>query len=340
MAHKTIESIISREKNVYAASTLLGAFIVAHVADSKIGEFNRRKVSDKAEVLSTIRDGKFSIFTVPGYHTDGRIIGKNLDRHFGNMGTTHYAVHPQQGFSIDSIKEEWLKARQLDGHRPAKLYAMSMGALLVAKLFSDAGFRSEFGEVDTLVMDSGLSGKKDVRLTSKLAMAAASVLPLTYSTGKLYNFVTSRETKRTIHHSSDVSYKEAYEHILSSTRTSFDAAKDQIIFMDKNDISRMDITPFSGEITNKVMYLASTYDSVLDNWRAAHNYANAMDRTIEYRIDTSRKNGEHATGPERPRGPIDALLNQNQNDYRIIDVVPKHARSSDSLVPSNNKKLF
>jgi hypothetical protein len=322
MAHRTIESIISREKNVYAASTLLGAFIVAHVADSKIGEFNRRKVSDKAEVLSTIRDGKFSIFTVPGYHTDGRIIGKNLDRHLGNMGTTHYAVHPQQGFSIDSIKEEWLKARQLDGHRPAKLYAMSMGALLVAKLFSDAGFRSEFGEVDTLVMDSGLSGKRDVRISSKLAMAAATLLPLTYSTGKLYSFITSREAKKEIHHSPDVTHEEAYEHILSSTRTTFDAAKEQILFMNRNDISKMDLLQFSSAITRKISYIASINDGVLDSWQSAHHYAKALNRTIEYRIDTQRSNGEHATGPERPKGPIDALLDINPHDYRIIQVDP------------------
>lgn len=322
MAHKVIESIISREKNVYAASTLLGAFVIAHVADTKIGEHNRQKVSDKAEVVSQIRDGQFATFTVPGYHTDGRIIGKNLDRHFKHMGTTHYAVHPQQGFSLESIKDEWLKARQLDGHRPAKIYAMSMGALLVAKLFSDNGFRSEFGEVDTLVMDSGLSGKRDVRLTSKLAMAAASILPLTYSTGKLYSFVTSREAKKKIHHSSDVSYDEAYDHILSSTRTPFDAAKDQILFMNKNDVSRMNLKPFSTEISGKIIYIASTNDGVLDSRQSAQRYSDSLNRTIEYRIDTTRNIGEHATGPERPKGPIDALLDKNPNDYRIIEVNP------------------
>lgn len=324
MTRSKIETINFKERNMYtAAGTLLGAFIIAHVADSKIGEKNRRIKSDKAEVISNIRSGEFSTFTVPGYHADGRVIGKNLDRHFQQMGTTHYSVHPQKGFSIDSIKEEWLKARKLDGHRPARIYAMSMGALLVSKMFSDTQFRDEFGEVDTLVLDGGLSGKKDVHLSSKIAMAAGAVLPLTYSTGKIYEFITSKEINKKIHHSSDVTFQEAHEHILSSSRTSFDAAKDQILFMDKNDVSEMRLEPFASEIGHKVIYLASLSDSVLDNWRSANQYVKAMHRTIEYRIDTTRDIGEHATGPDRPKGPIDALLDKNPDDYRIIQINPK-----------------
>lgn len=311
------------KKSVYTAGTVLGACFAAHLADAKIGAHNRNKKSDKAEVVSHIRDGEYATFTVPGYHADGRVIGKNLDRHYEHMGTTHYAVHPQRGFSIDSIKEEWLRARQLDGHRPARIYAMSMGALLVAKIFSDDQFHSEFGEVDTLVMDGGLSSKKDIHLSSKLAMAAGVILPLTYSTGKLYGLITSREKNKPVHHSPEVSYDEAYEHILSSTTTSFDAAKDQVMFMDKNDVAKMSLQPFASTIGHKVIYLASLSDKVLDNWRAANMYADAMQRTIEYRIDTTREIGEHATGSDRPKGPIDALLDQSSDDYRVINIQPK-----------------
>lgn len=322
MAQKNIESLKSREKSVYTASTLLGAFIVAHLADTRIAEHNRRNKSARAEVVSNIRGGEYATFTVPGYHADGRTIGKNLDRHFAHMGTTHYAVHPEKGFSLDSIKEEWIKARKLDGNRPARIYAMSMGALLVSKLFSDSRFSNEFGEVDTLVMDSGLSGKKDVHLSSKIAMAAGIILPRTYTTGKLYSFVTSREAKREIRHSEDVTDAEAYQHVISSTKTSFDAAKDQVLFMDRNDVANMDLKPFASQIGGKVIYLASPSDSVLDNWRSAHQYSQSMQRLIEYRIDTTRDCGEHATGPERPKGPVDALLNKNPDDYRIINISP------------------
>jgi hypothetical protein len=319
-----MESINSKER-LLTSVTLSGAVLLsaAIMTDMQVGAKAGKGRSDKAEVITNIRDGEYSTFTVPGYHANGRVIGQVMDRHLESMGTTHYAVHPEKGFNLDSIREEWLRARDLDGHRPARIYAMSMGALLVSKLFSDPEFRYEFGEVNTLVMDSGLSSKDDVHFLSKLAMAAGIVLPVTYTTGKLYGLINSQEAKRKAHHSIEITDEEAHELVLSSAQTPYYAAKDQVLFMNKYKAENMNLAPFAHEIGGKILYLASLSDHVLDPWQAANNYCVSMDHEMEYRIDTSRMPGEHATGPERVHGVIDALLGQNPDKYRIITLGPE-----------------
>lgn len=321
--------------NYFKEGALLGALsltLAAYMADSHVGARGRHGRTDKADVVSNVRPGEHALFAVPGYHANGRVIGKNLDRHLESIGTTHYAVHPETGFSLDSIRDAWLQARQKDGHRPAKIYAMSMGALLVDKMFSDEGFRKEFGEVDAYVIDSGLSGKKDVCLSSKLAMAAGALLPLTYTTGKLYSLVTSREIHhKIIDHASEVTDEEAYEHILSSTKTTFDAAKDQIFFMDHNSVDKMNLEAFANEVRGPIVYLASPRDDVLNPHRSAQEHSDAFQRDIEYWIDTSRAVGTHATGPEHPQSIKDALLYENRGNYRVKTVRHHETNTSSRL---------
>lgn len=331
MAHRSIESIKTKDK--LAGTLALGALSVgmAFMADAQAGARYSRSRDERADVISNIRPGEKAVFTVPGYHTNGRVIGKNLDRHFEHMGTTHYAVHPERGFNLDSIREAWLEARDKDGHRPAKIYAMSMGALLVAKLFSDDRFRQEFGEVDSLVIDSGLSGPEDVHLSSKLAMGLAMILPLTYTTGKLYNLFNRRDLHHVIDHAPEVLQSEAEEHIMSSSQTSFDAAKAQVMFMNGNDVDDMDLVPFGIEIDGNIIYLASPRDDVLNADRSSQQFSNALQRDIEYWTDTRRAPGSHATGPERPQGAIDALQYQNQDQYRINSIRHKFAKAASGL---------
>src|SRR5947209_8169782 len=101
MAHRNIESI--KPNDLIARGTLLGviSIVALAMADTQVGSYDGRKRSTKADVVTNPRPGTHSIFTVPGYHTNGRVIGKNLDRHFAHMGTTHYAVHPEKGFDLD-----------------------------------------------------------------------------------------------------------------------------------------------------------------------------------------------------------------------------------------------
>lgn len=342
MAHRSIESIGTKE--ALSKGTLLGAISIAaisaaYMADSQAGANDGRGRSEKADVVSNIRAGEDAVFTVPGYHANGRVIGKNLDRHFQHLGTTHYAVHPEKGFDLDSIRESWLEARKKDGHRPARIYAMSMGALLVSRLFSDEQFRSEFGEVKSLVLDSALSGPGDINASSKLAMGLGAILPITYTTGKIYNMVTSREVHhKIVDHAPEVLRSEAEEHIMSSTKTSFDAAKAQIMFMRHNDVRHMDLQPLGLQLDNNVVFIASPRDNLLNVDQSSHRYSDALGQDIEFWTDTRRADGTHATGPEWPQGPIDAMQNQNHDNYRIRSIRHQTGRAASGLwIPQSGR---
>lgn len=314
MTHEKINKEIST-----TGTLLLGAFSIAAIvaAEAKATSEDKVKGTFKANVVSNIRPGNYATFTVPGYHADGRVLGKNIDRHFEQMGTTHYAVHPERGFSLDSIREEWLKARSLDGHRPARIYALSMGGLLVSKLFSDPEFRREFGEVDKLVLDCALSGKKDLSVGTKLAMGFGAILPVTYSTGQFYRFISEIENKGDLKHSPEVTHDEARERYAAGARIHFSAGKDEILFMHREYTERMNLREAGEEIKDGITYLQSARDHLVNTTRSSQIYSNAYAKDIECRIDTTRPNGSHASGPEFPRGVVDALLDKNPDNYRI-----------------------
>ncbi|MCA9334627.1 hypothetical protein KC953_00615 [Candidatus Saccharibacteria bacterium] len=320
MAH---EKYINKESTTMGTLLSLGAFSVAALlaAEAKATAEDKVRGSHKAEVVSHIRPGNYATFTVPGYHADGKTLGKNIDRHFEQMGTTHYAVHPERGFSLDSIREEWLNARKLDGHRPARIYALSMGGLLVSKLFSDPDFRREFGEVDKLVLDSALSGKKDLSIGTKLAMGLGAILPVTYSTGQFYRFISEMENKNKPKHSPEVTHAEARERYAAGARMHFSAGKDEILFMHKNDVENMRLGQFGAELKDGIIYLQSARDHLVDTDRSVQIYSNSYEKDIEWRIDTTRPNGSHASGPEFPRGAVNALLDRELDKYRIRTVI-------------------
>ncbi len=294
------------------------------VAEAIATNLDLRDKSTKAEVYSHIRPGEYATFTVPGYHSNGYVIGKNLDRHFEQLGTTHYAAHPQRGFSLDSMREEWLKARQLDGHRPARIYALSMGGLLVSKLFSDDNFREEFGPVDRIVLDSSLSGKSDLSMSEKLAMGVATVLPATYTANQIYRFISRSEVGDELDYEESVLLDEVVEHLESKAKVHYSAGRDQVMFMRHEDVSRIDLSKFGASVMQNIIYVASNDDKVVNTDHSVQVYSNSLDKEIQYRIDPLRKlNTAHAGGPERPASAIDALLDINHHRYDISPVSPK-----------------
>ncbi|USN97088.1 MAG: hypothetical protein H6797_02760 [Candidatus Nomurabacteria bacterium] len=329
---------INTTERLATAGTLLGAFSVALlVAEAKATADDRVKGSDKASVISNIRNGEYATFTVPGYHADGAILGKNLDRHFEQMGTTHYAVHPERGFSLDSIREEWLKARALDGHRPARIYALSMGGLLVSKLFSDPEFHKEFGEIDRLVLDSALSGKKDLSNGTKLAMGLGAVLPVTYSTARFYRMISNIENKGQLAHAPEVTDAEVKERYAAGARMHFSAGKDEILFMHNEDVERLDLREAGNEIRGGIIYLQSAKDHLVNTLRSSQSYSNSYEQDIQCRIDTARPLGSHASGPEFPKGAVDALLDRDPNNYRIRTIrhtLPRFSQNAVNLKPA------
>lgn len=314
MTHHEINK--SSEHLVPKVGAPVGAILVALTAVDVLAARKEQKgKTDKADVITVEHSGEFSNFIVPGYHTDGRVLAKNLDRHLEQLGTMHYAVHPEKGFSIDSIKEEWLKAREADGHRPARIYAMSMGALLLAHLISDKEFRQEFGEIDSVVMDGGLSGKDDLGFVSKLGALAGALVPATFSSGLLYKLVMGHEVKGAIEHDPDVLPLEVEEHLRSSADTSFSAAHKQLLFMILKNVRKMDLHE-AGEEIRDFRYRRPLRDNVVDPESAVSGFSDAYDQPIEMWTDTQVEFG-HAILPEWPKGAVDIIQNTNRDRYRI-----------------------
>lgn len=301
------------------AGAFAGAlFVVATLAETMATRETHRGRSDKASVITAQREGELSTFFIPGYHADGAVIAKNLDKHLAHTGTVHYAVHPDKGFSIDSIKEQWIEARKKEGFKPTRIYAQSMGALLFSHLATDEQFLEEFGEIRDVNFDCGLSGKGDLGLHSKLALAAGTLLPSTYTTSKIYKLFNSQDLRGEIEHDPSVTDEEVREHIVSSANTHFSAGKSQIWFMHTHDAKDMDLSHLGQRIEN-LRYRAPLKDNVVNNRRAAKVYSETYDRPLELWTDTRISLG-HALAPEWPQGASDMLLNEHRDEYRISTI--------------------
>lgn len=312
------EKLTTYEKVVRGGVAVVGAAALgAMLAETGATVHDiRKRGSDRAAVISNIRSGDYSTFVVPGYHANGHILAKNLDRHLEPLGTTHFAAHPDKGFDLDSVREEWLKARALDGHRSARIIAMSMGGLLMSHIFSDDGFRREFGPVDKLVLDSALSGSKDLSVNEKTAMGVGAVLPVTYSTNRMYHLISSGNIDGPVDFAPEVHEHEARERIGAKALIHFSAGRDQILFMRRHDVAGMSMQGFGAEIERGITYIASNDDHVVNVNRAVMIYSRQYDQDIEYRIDPLRCDSTaHAGGPERPSGLVDAILDQNHDGY-------------------------
>lgn len=302
-----------------AVSLGLAGLIAADFAAMR-RERDRR--NDKAEVISNIRPGDYSVLVVPGYHADGRILAKNFDRHIEHLGATHYIVHPEKGMKIDSYKEAILKARKADGYRPLLIYALSMGALLDAKIASDEIVRSEMGEIKRKVIDSGLSGRGDLSIMSRLGILVGTLLPVTFSTDQVYHYVNQLglDEEHLDYDPDLVSREEALERIKSTRKVRYAAAKGQLPFMHREDVMKMDLKVAGAEIKDGIIYLSSQNDHLVNTRRSAVQYSKAYGRLVDFRIDPNRKEKSHATGPENPREVTKALTENYNDGYNPYDL--------------------
>lgn len=307
-------------KDLFKVGTLAaGAVLFGGVAALEVAATRRqeRHKDTRADIVSHPRDGDFATYVISGYHTDGRAVERTLDRHFSELGSTHYTVYPEKGFALGSLKAKILESRRADNYKPAKILAISMGGLVTSKMFSDPEFLAEFGPIDRLVLDSALSGKKDLRASEKAAMAFGAVLPVTYSTNKLYLGLSSKSHTE-IDHEDAVRPDEVYDQLAAKYKIPFSAGHHQINFMRANDVEQMNLAPLARRVHNGIVYMASTGDDVVNTERSSQTYVNALGLDIEYWVDSNRKlNTLHAGAYERPHSAIDALTDSNRDSYRI-----------------------
>ncbi len=323
----THEIIRPNERCIKEGTLLtLGAVSLAATAafatDYSVHRHTYKDKSDKARVLTTQHPGDYSVLVFPGYHADGEILAKNFDKHLEHLGTTHFVVHPERGMNLDSYKDEILKARKMDGHRPLLIYALSMGALLDAKIASDEDVRHEMGEIHRKVLDSPLSGKGDLDIVSRLGILAGSLLPATFSTDRMYHLVNQLGLgDESLDFDPElVTREEAEERLWSTRRVRYAAAKGQIPFMHRENIAKMDLAQAGSELDEGIIVLSSLDDHLINTRRSAGVISDSYDIPVEFRYDLTRKETSHATGPENPRGVVDALEGKNRDKYMALDI--------------------
>lgn len=309
------------ESNRPMMTDTLGAFFATAMSltESRASLTSRLLRNDKADVITNKHPGEVATLVVPGFHANGRVIAKNMDRHLRFMGPTLFAVHPEKGFSLDSTKEEWVKAIRKLGQIPLQIYAQSMGGMLALDVLSDESVRKQLPQINVLEIDSGLSKPDDLPLGTRAAMFGTKLLPLTRLSDKLYTLAMMQETKKPIDRGDDETAEEAFEHILSSALTGYDAGKGQIGYILETDVGDMDLSGLSEDI-GRAIYISAASDNVLDIFGAASTINNSLGGGMQHVIDSRRAPMTHAAGAEHTRGVIDNLLGRNQEDYRVISI--------------------
>ncbi len=274
--------------------------------------------ANRAAMVSTIREGEFAFFYGPGWHTDGRTIAENFDKHVQHLGSTHYGVHSDERYTIDDQKEVWLKARKKDGYRPALIYAQSKGVLSVSHMFSDTGFMNDFGEVASVCYDAGTSSKRTIRPLPRAAMSFGVRLPgypiVERSCAWLMDKALAKECAHD--HGPEVACHEALSNSAASARTRLHACLSQLRYLWTHDIAQMDLAPFGSSVPNKVI-ISSKNDAVVDTDSAATVINNSYGGGFVHLIDDTRYERGHATGTEHPQGIVDALTGQHREKYTV-----------------------
>lgn len=306
-------------KNILRVGALsTGAILVAGAAIEAFATYTSEKgKSREAKVISNERESEESLYTISGYHTDGAALNETIDTVLSDIGRTHYAVYPQKGFDIESLKSNILMAREAENFVPTNVLAVSMGGLVLARMFSDPEFAERFGPIKRIVLDSALSGKHDLSAKEKFGIAFGAVLPVTYSTDVLYHNLSHHELTE-IDHEDGLSDDVVHIQHTAKSKVPFSAGHHQIDFMRHNDVSEMNLRNLAAKAMEGVVYIASSADNVVDTERASQVYANSLGQNVEYWVDTRRKlNTLHAGAYERPHSALDAMRNVNRSAYDI-----------------------
>lgn len=169
------ETLPKRSTSRWIALGGVAATVGLAAIDQGIPRINHRRAEAAASVVTHQNDGEKAIFILPGCRADGQAIANTLEPRFSELGDTAYTVYPKVGFNLESIKDTLLEARQKNLDKPASFYAISMGGLVLSHLLDDGDFRRNFGEIDTIVLDSSPSGWDDLRPATKKALLAARV---------------------------------------------------------------------------------------------------------------------------------------------------------------------
>lgn len=280
----------------HIAGAVMGALALAATVDRGLTALERRASNISSELLFAKGEGDGVTITLPGCRSDGRVIASMLKPQFSEIGDVAAITYPTKGFSLDSIRSNLLEAKRLAGDRPTSLYAISMGGIVLSRLFADKEFKNEFGQLDTIVFDSSPSGLEDIRKPVRLAMelTRSRMVSDSWIMAKIAAEAMMHKSLKNIGHEDCVSDEQVLKHFQTTAKTPLYVAREQGEF-----IKNTRLQPGSLEdIANNVYYLRADYDSVIDTDHALLAYAHVFNRDVQDIVDETRPSGSHAAGPE------------------------------------------
>lgn len=272
--------------------TAAGLGLVA-AADQGLTIIERQHSAAEPETYTFDNEGDSAVFVLPGCRTNGSAMAVLLQPSLGSLGPTTYIGYPTRGMPVKQIGQKLLERRaEIDKSKPTSVYAHSMGGLVLAKLMEDDEFKSTFGEIDTLVLDSSPSSHRDIRRGSRVALESASVMR--FST--LFNFLSRAIQLRRLEEEHIDGVNEAalktYRQAPSQAHLYTIGSQGHLMHHAKPD-------SLTG-VARRVYYVNSSYDGVIDTDQAYNGYSQVFGDRITRVQDSARPHGAHASGPIYP----------------------------------------
>jgi len=314
MAHRNFdvitESFLEAKSYRHLAGAAMGVLAVMAAVDRGLTAREQRTFSSESQLILDKNMGDQTTILLPGCRSDGRVIADMLKPKFSEMGDVAAVTYPEKGFSIDSVRSNLLEARRATGNKPVSLYAISMGGLVLGRLFADEEFSEEFGKIETVVLDSSPSGVDDIRKSARFAMEITKSRAISDSwlATKIATEAMVRRSGKCVDHEDCVSDEQVLRHFETTAKTPLYVAREQGEFIKKTQLA-----PGSLEgMAKNAFYVRSHYDSVVDTEHALSSYNEAFGYDIQDVVDEARPYGSHAAGPEYQNKLIE-LLDQSQD---------------------------
>lgn len=285
------------------------------LADTGAEYINRRRYNTPTTVKTDIHEGDHTTYTIPGCRTDGEVVGKMLEPQLAQLGNTHNLSYGEGEIDIDAIKQQLLEARDADNDERASIVALSMGGLVVAEAFRDKEFAEKFGPIDSLILDSSPGNIDDIKPSSRRAIRAASALRSSYSVSKISSWAMLKRAIRNGESSHDhhVTDEQAMHHLKTTADISLNTIHKQASYIESSDVNNESLEHLD---INRIYYINSENDPVVDTDRALKSYEAAFGRKIIRIVDSSRPAKSHAVSPEYQEIPS-MLLGKTQQDLAL-----------------------
>lgn len=311
-----------------AGALALGAFLMALTVESTATAVDRRRYNKKPIIDNHEHEGGKAIYVLPGCRANGHVIGQLMEPHIQHIGTTHYEAYPDEGFSLEEVKESLLEARANDQEKPAIFYALSMGGMVLTSLLLDDDFRTKFGKIDRVIFDSSPSSAADLDKGTKLAMLAASILPASFTLSRIYRNIMRKNARKLFEpHSILISDEEVRQRRLSTANTPLTAVEAQTKFIESVHLEDGSGDKIANEI-GAMYYISAKTDHIVENIEGAYEkYNRVFGGKVLRVIDLQRPDGCHADGPIFPEGVIELMQEPlpqrgESAEIPVIDEIP------------------